>query len=93
MHEQNDGLPEFVNYLENREIEVDQPAHDLRRTCIASWNRRHRREDMDHLLQKQVGHVDGSMTSQYSLQGTDDVREVLESPMTRIGVAVAKWPV
>lgn len=74
-------------------LDADQPVHDLRRAFITDWRRRHRGADMDDLLQRQVGHADAAMTSQYSLQGADDVRAVIESPMSRIGVPVDNWPV
>lgn len=73
-------------------LETDQPVHDLRRAFITDWRRRHRGEDMDELLQMQVGHVDGEMTSQYSLQASEDVQAVHTSPMQRIRTAVPNWP-
>lgn len=74
-------------------LDADQPVHDLRRAFITDWRRRHRGADLDELLQRQVGHADAAMTSHYSLQGAEDVREVISSPMTRIGVPVDNWPV
>jgi len=74
------------------DLEIDQPVHDLRRAFITDWRRRHRGADMDQLLQMQVGHASADQTSQYSLQGSEDVREVHTSPMQAIGTAVPNWP-
>ena len=67
-------------------LTADQPCHDLRRKFITDWRKLHRNAgaDADHLLQLQVGHADGSMTTQYSLQGPDDVRQVFSSPMRTV---------
>lgn len=65
-------------------LDAGQPCHDLRRKFVTEWRRLHRGADMDELLQRQVGHADGGMTSQYSLQGVEDVRAVFSSPLTNI---------
>lgn len=67
-------------------LPVEQPCHDLRRKFITEWRKLHRGAgpDADHLLQLQVGHADAAMTSQYSLQGVEDVRQAFVSPMRAV---------
>jgi hypothetical protein len=48
---------------------------------------------VDHLLQKQVGHTTARMTSHYSLQGAEDVRQALTSPMQQMDIEVTAWPI
>jgi len=86
------GLGRVVRRIWDRAgLVADQPVHDLRRAFVTDWRRQHVGEDVDDLLQQQVGHADGVMTSQYSLQGVEDVRKLLNSPMTRVGVTMADF--
>lgn len=57
-----------------------QGPHDLRRAFATYFERRRRGEGHGRLLSKQLGHANYRMTSQYSLQDIEDVREVITSP-------------
>jgi hypothetical protein len=59
---------------------------------LSMFRRIYRGEEMDELLQRQVGHVDGDQTSLYDLQEVEDIRAVISSPMTRVAVSVTDWP-
>lgn len=73
-------------------LSPDQPVHSLRYAFITHWRRRHKGEDLEDLLRYQVGHATSQMTSQYNLQGVDDLRTTVDSPMSAIGVRVEDWP-
>jgi site-specific recombinase XerD len=57
-----------------------QGPHDLRRYFATYYSRNRRGENYGHLLSKQLGHSNYRMTTNYSLQDIDDVREVIISP-------------
>lgn len=57
-----------------------QGPHDLRRYFATYYSRNRRGENYGHLLSKQLGHSNYRMTSHYSLQDIEDIREVLISP-------------
>lgn len=58
--------------------------HDLRRRFVTTFRQMRRGESHDHLLSKQLGHSSTAMTSQYDLQGVEDLREVHISPFELI---------
>ncbi len=61
------------------EDEIQGP-HDLRRAFATHFERKRRGEGHGRLLSKQLGHANYRMTSQYSLQDVEDIREVIISP-------------
>lgn len=61
-----------------------QGPHDLRRAFATHFERKRRGEGHGRLLAKQLGHANYRMTSQYSLQDIEDVREVIVSPFAML---------
>jgi len=61
------------------EAQIEGP-HDLRRYFATYYSRNRRGEAYGQLLSKQLGHSSYRMTSQYSLQDIEDVREAMISP-------------
>lgn len=57
-----------------------QGPHDLRRYFATYYSRNRRGENHGHLLSKQLGHSNYRMTTNYSLQDIEDIREVIVSP-------------
>lgn len=57
-----------------------QGCHDLRRCFTTYYSRNRRGEGYGHLLSKQLGHSNYRMTSSYSLQDVEDVKESMISP-------------
>lgn len=53
--------------------------HDLRRLFATHWSRQRPGEGYGHLLQKQLGHSEFSMTTQYLLHDAEDVLCVMRS--------------
>ena len=61
-----------------------QGPHDLRRHFTTYFARKRRGEGYGQLLSKQLGHSTYRMTSQYSLQDSEDIREVIVSPFALV---------